>query len=122
MGSLHKDFMMNKLFLIYIAFNLAVVYAQPTNESSDLAKLPKEQRQCAANKMMLKTLANLMEADKRGEVQNVGECSDLTGCLVTLAGTIAACAADLVDWPLVVACVLELLELVINAMIVCAML
>merc|ERR1719192_2562513 len=91
--------MMNKLFLIYIAFNLAVVYAQPTNESSDLAKLPKEQRQCAANKMMLKTLANLMEADKRGEVQNVGECSDLTGCLVTLAGTIAACAADLVDWP-----------------------
>ena len=59
--------MMNKLFLIYIAFNLAAVYAQPTNESSDLAKLPKEQRQCAANKMMLKTLANLMEADKRGE-------------------------------------------------------
>ena len=59
--------MMNKLFLIYIAFNLAVVYAQPTNESSDLAKLPKEQRQCAANKMMLETLAKLIEADKKGE-------------------------------------------------------
>ena len=59
---------MNKLFLIYIAFNLAVVYAQPTNESNlALAKLPKEQRQCAANEMMLGTLAKLIEADKRGE-------------------------------------------------------
>ena len=57
---------MNKLFLIYIAFNLAVAYAQPSNESN-LAKLPKEQRQCAANKMMLQTLSKLMEADKRGE-------------------------------------------------------
>ena len=34
-------------------------------------------------------------------VQKTKECNDLTGCLVTLAGTIAACVADLVDWPLV---------------------
>ena len=31
--------------------------------------------------------------------------NDCVGCIVTLAGTIAACVADLVDWALVVACV-----------------
>ena len=57
---------MNKLLFISLAFTLAAVaYGQPTEEFNlkALAKLPKEQRQCAANKFMLNKLAGLNSKD-----------------------------------------------------------
>merc|ERR1712083_784579 len=57
---------MNKLFLVCLAFAMAAVaYGQPTEEFNlkALAKLPKEQRQCAANKFMLNKLAGLNSKD-----------------------------------------------------------
>merc|ERR1712141_345488 len=89
---------MNKLFLVCLAFAMtAVAYGQPTEEFNlkALAKLPKEQRQCAANKFMLNKLAGLNSKD----VAQPKDCgSDIVGC-------IASFAISVVQWELVVACV-----------------
>ena len=66
---------MNKLFLVCLAFALAAVaYGQPTEEFNlkALAKLPKEQRQCAANKFMLNKLAGLNSKDGKYLHSNQG--------------------------------------------------
>merc|ERR1711936_1145505 len=96
---------MNKLFLVCLAFAMtAVAYGQPTEDFNlkALAKLPKEQRQCAANKFMLNKLAGLNSKDV-AQPKNCGD--DLVGCIASLAGTIASCAISVVQWELVVACV-----------------
>merc|ERR1711944_176187 len=97
---------MNKLFLVCLAFAMtAVAYGQPTEEFNlkALAKLPKEQRQCAANKFMINKLAGLNSKD----VAQPKDCgSDIVGCIASLAGTIASCAISVVQWELVVALLL----------------
>merc|ERR1712203_478726 len=93
----------------------AVAYGQPTEQLNlkALAKLPKEQRQCAANKFMLNKLAGLNSKD----VAQPKDCgSDIFGCIANLAGTIAACVISVVQWELVVACVELLLVLVMHAL------
>lgn len=80
---------MNKLLLLFVAFFLAVVAAQP-----------RVQPQCKYTEQNIVNLAKWAEKVATGEEKN-----DCVGCVATLAGTIAACVADLVDWPLVVACV-----------------
>merc|ERR1739845_80737 len=92
---------MNKLFLACLAFAMvAVAYGLPTEEFN--IKMPKEQKQCAAQKFMLNKLATL----KKGDLEQPKDCgSDIIGCVASLAGTIASCAISVVQWELVVACV-----------------
>ena len=53
---------MNKLFLVCLAFAMvAVAYGLPTEEFN--IKMPKEQKQCAAQKFMLNKLATLKKGD-----------------------------------------------------------
>merc|ERR1712024_109721 len=57
-----KNPKMNKLFLVCLAFAMvAVAYGLPTEEFN--IKMPKEQKQCAAQKFMLNKLATLKKGD-----------------------------------------------------------
>jgi len=93
---------MNKLFLLCLAFAMTVVaYGQPT-ESFDLealAKLSKEQRECAVNRFIQNKLAGL----KAGEVTDVRDCA--SGCFKYLAATITTCLYSVVNWAAVPYCV-----------------
>merc|ERR1712113_972140 len=84
---------MNKLFILALFFLVSAVSAQPP-------KMP--QNQCQAYKETALGLAKYMERFDKGEVEVPKGCA---GCAATLATTIAACLADLIEWPLVVACV-----------------
>merc|ERR1712045_766401 len=69
---------MNKLFLVCLAFAMvAVAYGLPTEEFN--IKMPKEQKQCAAQKFMLNKLATL----KKGDLEQPKDCgSDIIGCVL----------------------------------------
>merc|ERR1712018_768471 len=104
---------MNKLFLVCLAFAMtAVAYGQPTEEFNlkALAKLPKEQRQCAANKFMINKLAGLNSKD----VAQPKDCgSDIVGCIASLAGTMQVVPSQLFNgnWLLLVLLLLSVLEI-----------
>merc|ERR1712038_1247126 len=91
---------MNKLFLVCLAFAMvAVAYGLPTEEFN--IKMPKEQKQCAAQKFMLNKLATL----KKGDLEQPKDCgSDIIGCVACVAAAIGAgdscydCVCEAVEW------------------------